>query len=87
MTNGQIIDMAQRAMVVAAIVGLPVLGVCLVVGLVTSIFETATQIHEQAMSFVPKVLAVLLLLAVAGGWMTNTLSDFTRQVFRAVAKL
>lgn len=87
MTNGQIIDMAQRAMVVAAVVGLPVLGVCLVVGLVTSIFETATQIHEQAMSFVPKVLAVLLLLAVAGGWMTNTLSDFTRQVFRAVAKL
>ncbi len=87
MTNGQIIDMAQRAMVVAAVVGLPVLGVCLVVGLVISIFETATQIHEQAMSFVPKVLAVLLLLAVAGGWMTNTLSDFTRQVFRAVAKL
>ena len=87
MSIGQIIDVAQRALYVAAVVGMPLLGVCLVVGLITSIFETATQIHEQSLSFVPKVVAVLLLLAVAGGWMADTLSDFTRQVFRAVAQL
>lgn len=87
MSSGQMIDITQRAMVVAATVGLPVLAVCLIVGLITSIFETATQIHEQSLSFVPKLIAVLLVLAVAGGWMVNTLSDFTRQVFQTVAKL
>ena len=87
MNNGQIIDIAQRAMYVAAVIGGPILVACLVVGLIVSIFETATQIHEQSLSFVPKIVVVLLLLAVAGGWMVAKLSDFTREIFTAVARM
>ena len=87
MSNGQIVDIAQRAMFIVAEVGGPILVTCLVVGLIVSIFETATQIHEQSLSFVPKIVVVLLLLVVAGGWMVSKLSDFTREIFTAVAKM
>ncbi|AVQ97510.1 flagellar type III secretion system protein FliQ [Ethanoligenens harbinense] len=69
----------------AAMLGIPLLVVCLVVGLVVSIFETATQIHEQSLNFLPKLVAVLIVLLVAGGWMVSQLSSFTREVFQAIA--
>ncbi len=84
MNETQIMDIAHRTLVMVAILGIPLLGVCLVVGLVIAIFETATQIHEQAMNFLPKLVAVLILLAVAGGWMMTQLSSFTREVFNAI---
>lgn len=86
MDQSQIVDIAHRAMYVASVIAVPILLLCLVVGLIVSIFETATQIHEQALAFVPKIVAVVLLLVLAGGWMMNQLEDFTREVFNLIAQ-
>lgn len=87
MNEGQIVDLIHRAMYLTVALGVPILGVCLAVGLVVSIFEAVTQIHEQAMSFVPKIIAVLVLIAFSGSWMTGQLESFIREVFSMIAKV
>lgn len=87
MDTSQLSTMAHQALITAAVVGLPTLVVCLVVGLIVSIFETATQIHEQSLNFLPKLVAVLVLLLVAGGWMVSQMSTFMHSVFHAMAGL
>jgi flagellar biosynthetic protein FliQ len=87
MNQDQIIDLTHRAMYIAALLGIPVLAICLIVGLVIAVFETATQIHEQALAFVPKVVAVILFLAIMGNWMVGQLESFTREVFSKIANM
>ena len=87
MDETQIVDLAHSAMYIASVTALPILIVCLVVGLIVSIFETITQIHEQSLTFVPKVIAVVLLIAIMGGWMVSELEGFTREIFAVIAKL
>lgn len=70
-------DLAMTVMKVAA----PILIVALSVGLLISIFQAATQINEQTLTFVPKLLAIALVLLFAGSWMMQTLMDFTYRVF------
>jgi flagellar biosynthetic protein FliQ len=55
--------------------------VALVVGLVVSLFQAATQINESTLSFIPKLIAVVLMLVLAGPWMMETLLDYMRHVF------
>ena len=86
MDQGQIVDIAHRAIFVASVITVPILLLCLVVGLIVSMFETATQIHEQALAFVPKVVAVVLLLVIMGGWMVSEIEGFTREVFTMIAQ-
>lgn len=77
------IDLAREALVMTIVVGGPMLGVGLVVGLIVSILQTATSIQEQTLTFVPKVLAMLVSIVVFGPWMIRELSDFTiRLIFR-----
>jgi flagellar biosynthetic protein FliQ len=86
MNQGQIIDIAQRAMYVAAVTTIPILLVCLVIGIIVSIFQAVTQIHEQSLAFVPKIVVVLVLLAFAGNWLVGQLASFTREVFSAITR-
>jgi flagellar biosynthetic protein FliQ len=79
--------LATRAMYMAVILALPLLVTCLSIGIVVSIFQAVTQIHEQSLSFVPKVIAVLALLAIIGSWMVGQLETFTREVFRALTNI
>jgi flagellar biosynthetic protein FliQ len=60
--------------------------VALVVGLVVSIFQAATQINEATLSFVPKVIASVAVLAVAGPWMMTTLVDYLRSILMAIPR-
>ena len=62
----------------------PIVLVVLVVGLVVSIFQAATQISEHTLSFVPKLLAAFATLAVAGPWMLNTLVEYIQQVLQSI---
>ena len=59
----------------------PILIVALGVGLLISIFQAATQINEQTLTFVPKILAIALVLVLTGSWMMQMLIEFTRRVF------
>jgi flagellar biosynthetic protein FliQ len=63
------------------------LGVALVVGLVVGIFQAATSINEQTLSFIPKLLALGLTLSILGGWMLNTLVDYTKTIFGRIPTL
>ncbi|HEX3026321.1 MAG TPA: flagellar biosynthesis protein FliQ [Clostridia bacterium] len=87
MDEGQIIDIAQRAIYVASITAIPILIACLAVGIVISIFQAATQIHEQTLVFIPKIVVVVILLAVAGSWISGQLAEFTREAFGVIANL
>jgi flagellar biosynthesis protein FliQ len=65
-------------------VAAPVLLVVLVVGLVVSIFQAATQINEATLSFVPKVIGAVAVLGIAGPWMVSTLVEYIRSVLMAI---
>lgn len=81
MTDASVIDMTRQAMMTGIMVGGPVLGLGLLVGLVVSVFQATTQINEQTLSFVPKILAMLAGLGLFGPWMLHVLVDYTRDVF------
>ena len=80
MTQGQVMDILREGMLVAFKLAGPLLLVSILVGLVIAIFQAATQIHEQTLTFVPKVLILGLLLLVLGPWMISTLGDFFLQI-------
>ncbi len=84
MTSETIMSMTYQAMKVALILAGPLLVVTLVIGLVISIFQAATQINEMTLSFIPKIMAVLAVLVVAGPWLLSVMVDYMRELFGAI---
>ena len=80
----QVLNTGQQGLLMLLMVAAPVLLVVLVVGLVVSIFQAATQINEATLSFVPKVVGAVAVLGIAGPWMVNTLVDYLRGVLLAI---
>lgn len=76
MTEGLVVGVIQEALLRAILIASPMLGIGLVVGLVISILQTTTSIQEQTLTFVPKILAVLVAVAIFGAWMLRMLMDF-----------
>jgi flagellar biosynthetic protein FliQ len=68
-------------------VSLPILLSVLVVGLVVSIFQAITQIHENTLAFVPKLIAAVVVFAVAGPWMLSTLVDYIRRTIESIPSM
>lgn len=87
MSVSQIMQVVQAAVLTIIKVSAPLLLVSMGVGLVISILQAATQIHEQTVSFVPKLVAILVVLLVFGSWMIDSLKDFTTYIFEMIAKL
>ncbi len=81
------IDLAREALVMTIVVGGPMLGVGLIVGLLVSIVQTATSIQEQTLTFVPKVLAMLVSIVIFGPWMIRELSDYTIRLIMRMAEM
>jgi flagellar biosynthetic protein FliQ len=80
MTPESVMALAHQAMYVALLLAAPLLLVALVVGLVVSLFQAATQINETTLSFIPKLLAIIVTLVIAGPWMLATMLDYLRQM-------
>ena len=80
----QVLGAGQEGLWVLLMVSAPVLLVVLVVGLIVSIFQAATQINEATLSFVPKIVAAVAVLAIAGPWMLSTLVDYIRNMLLAI---
>ncbi|MDO7905819.1 flagellar biosynthesis protein FliQ [Paenibacillus sp. JX-17] len=80
MTSEFVIALAGRAVYTTLIVSAPMLILGLVVGLIISIFQATTQIQEQTLAFVPKIVAVLLAVLLFGPWILTTLVDFTYNI-------
>ncbi len=81
MTSDFIVGFARSGVETALLLALPVLGVGMAVGLVVAIFQSVTQIQEMTLTFVPKIIAVLISMLFFGPWMLNNLLSFTNEVF------
>jgi len=77
MTPEAVLTLAQEAIKTTVLVASPILGVGLIVGLMISIFQAVTQIHEMTLTFVPKIMVVLLALLIFAGWIMEKLMYFT----------
>jgi flagellar biosynthetic protein FliQ len=80
----QVLSTGQQGLTLLLMVAAPVLLVVLVVGLVVSIFQAATQINEATLSFVPKIVAAVVVLGVAGPWMLSTLVEYIQRTLQAI---
>ncbi len=87
MTDSGVLELAQRSVMVALMLAAPVLGFGLVVGLLVSVFQAATQIQEMTLSFVPKILAAVTALVLFGPWMLRSMVTFTTKLFTTLPNL
>lgn len=87
MTPESVMTMGRTAMEVTLMVSAPLLLVALIVGLIISIFQAATQINEATLSFIPKLVGVFVALVVAGPWMLSVMLDYMRGVFTGIPGL
>ncbi len=84
MTEQYIMDLGRQAMTTSLIVGAPLIGIGLLVGLVISIFQATTQINEQTLTFAPKMAATAIGLVALGPWMLRVLADFTTKLLESL---
>ncbi|GAB6173436.1 flagellar biosynthesis protein FliQ [Paradesulfitobacterium aromaticivorans] len=81
MSQNQVLFLAKEALATALLVAGPLLGISLLVGLLVSIFQAMTQIQEQTLSFIPKILAIVAVMLVLGPWMLSVLTTYTANLF------
>lgn len=79
-----VLTMGQEALLLLLMVGAPVLATVMLVGLLVSLFQAVTQIHEATLAFVPKLVAAMVVLAVAGPWMLNMLVEYIRRIITSI---
>ncbi|HEX7985399.1 flagellar biosynthetic protein FliQ [Duganella sp. 1411] len=87
MTPESVMTMGRHAMEVTLMIAAPMLLVALIIGLVVSIFQAATQINEATLSFIPKLVGIFVALVVAGPWMLSVMLDYMREVFGGIPNL
>ena len=87
MTQDTVIHLAMQALIVALKVSMPFLLAGLVVGLVVSVFQAVTQIQEQTLSFIPKILVTGVVMAVAGPWMLSQMLAYTQQLYTSIPSM
>ena len=87
MGQGDVLEFTRQALWTGCLVGLPILILSLVIGVAISVFQAMTSIQEQTLSFVPKIIAVVLALVVLGPWMLGTMVSFTTNLFRTLPQM
>jgi flagellar biosynthetic protein FliQ len=81
MSPDTVIDLSQKTLYLIALISAPMLLSALTIGLFIGMFQAATSINEQTLSFIPKLMVLLLSILVAGPWMLSLLVNFTRQLY------
>ena len=87
MSDADVTEIAAQTMMVAAKVAAPILVTALLVGFLISLFQAATQIQEPTLSFVPKMIAVSVVLLITGNWVLALMVDFTEHLFAQLPRL
>ena len=87
MTPETVITIGQQALWVTMLLAAPLLGSALAVGLFVGMFQAATQINEMTLSFIPKLLVLVLALIVAGPWMLGVIVNYTRRLMEQIPSL
>ena len=84
MTPENVMELAHRMLLVTSLIAAPLLLIALIAGLVIGMLQAATQINESTLSFIPKLLLLVLTLFVSGPWILRVLSDFTRDLYASI---
>jgi flagellar biosynthetic protein FliQ len=87
MSIGDLITLLRDGVFQIMKLSLPILGAALIVGLIVAIFQATTSIQEQTLTFVPKLVAILVVLALLGGWMFASMRDYTIQLFSMIPNM
>jgi len=87
MTPELVVQLARRSFEVTLLLSAPLLIFSLVVGLAVSIFQAVTSVNEATLSFVPKIVAVMVALVIFFPWMMSYMSDFTREIYGMIANM
>ena len=84
MTPENVMDLAHKMLLVTTLISAPLLLIALITGLVIGMLQAATQINESTLSFIPKLLMLVLSLFVAGPWILRVLVDFTHDLYSSI---
>ncbi|HBV96614.1 MAG: flagellar biosynthesis protein FliQ [Peptococcaceae bacterium BICA1-7] len=84
MTDSMVLQIVRDALIMVMLITIPILGAGMIVGLIISILQATTQIQEQSLSFVPKLMTVLLVLMILAPWIINVLVGFTNELFAKI---
>ncbi len=87
MTPETVMYLGRQAIEVALVLAAPLLLSALVIGLIVSVFQAATQINEATLSFIPKLVGIFMVLILAGPWMLQMIVDYIRQLFERIPQL
>ncbi len=87
MTQDTVVSLAMSAMELAMKIGLPLLLVGLILGLVVSVFQAVTQIQEQTLAFIPKIIAIAAVLVILGPWMLGQVLSYTSNLYESIPAL
>jgi flagellar biosynthetic protein FliQ len=82
-----VIDISNKTIFAATEIAVPLLMTALVVGLVISVFQAATQINEATLSFLPKIAAIIVVIALISPWMVRRMTDFTQNVYGQITQV
>jgi flagellar biosynthetic protein FliQ len=84
MTPEFVLTLTQQALEMTVLISAPMLGAALITGLLVSLFQAATQINEMTLSFIPKLLILVVVLVLAGPWMLTMMLDYMRRLFTGI---
>jgi flagellar biosynthetic protein FliQ len=87
MTQQKILDLINQMLFLTIEISLPILGTALVLGLLVSIFQAATQINEATLSFLPKVAGIIIVIVLMSPWFLRKMSDYTKSTFEQIATI
>ena len=87
MTPETVMYLGRQAIEVALLLAAPLLISALLIGLIVSVFQAATQINEATLSFIPKLVGIFMVLILAGPWMLQLIVDYIRQLFERIPQL
>jgi flagellar biosynthesis protein FliQ len=87
MNEDVVVNLVMQAMTLAFTIAMPLLGVALVLGLAVSVVQAVTQIQEQTLSFIPKIIGMAVVLVVAGPWMLDEVITYTQELYSSIPSL
>lgn len=87
MNSQQVIDCINQLLYVTIEIGLPILGSVLLLGLLISIFQAATQINEATLSFLPKIAAIIVILMILSPWFLRKMTDYTKETYAKIPEI
>jgi flagellar biosynthetic protein FliQ len=87
MNSQQVIDIILSVLYITVEISLPLLGIAMIIGLLVSVFQAATQINESTLSFLPKIASMILILIVLSPWMLRKLNDYTHRIYDKIPEI